>query len=430
MSPNPIEEAQLLIDTFADRNGEDESNLRDILTDLMLWAEQHGRSFGDELTQALNTWLAEGPQANDAVLPAWATTGHPFADDDAQVTLEENIAQILADAQDNAIADLSDDEYGPDRLFHEEDLMRLGRQIGRLLTVQPASQPLVSALAEALSNTTAALETMLTWFKERIPAEDARQREKLVEQSRALLTTAQSAELTVEEWFQAGELASDLERVGVTTSEILEGMGALLDRANTCEIPGDVLFRASDGKLYTVHVEAEIVEVAPDDDWALETIAAAREAGQEVTGEIADADDQPPAWVDRHSVNCADCGELVDERDGLMNPDDEGEVCSRCLDKRDAAARSQIIAAARAQYAREGSIEIDEDAVFSRGEEAGMYVAAWVWVPWPAAEQSDENDDLFCTCDCLTATHVEGQFQDRGEICDECGKPLPLTLQS
>lgn len=127
--PNPLEEAQLLIDTFAQRNGADESNLCDILVNLMLWAEQHGRKFGDELTRALNTWLTESPRANDAVLQAWVTQGHPFADDDEQVGLEEAIAEMLVDAQDNALAELSDEEYGPDRLFHEEDLMCLGQRI-------------------------------------------------------------------------------------------------------------------------------------------------------------------------------------------------------------------------------------------------------------------------------------------------------------
>jgi hypothetical protein len=199
------------------------------------------------------------------------------------------------------------------------------------------------------------------------------------------------AELIVEEWFLTGELSSDLERIGVTSSEILTGMGALLDRANTCEIPGDVLFRATNGKLYTIHVEAEIVEVASDDEWALETIAAVRVAEQEAVGDL--TAEQLPTWLDRHSVDCADCGKLADERDCLPNSAGEGEVCVECLDKRDEADRTQIIAAARAQYAHEGSIEIDQGAAFSRGEENGLYVAAWVWLPWPISEQSVDSVD-------------------------------------
>ena len=46
----------------------------------------------------------------------------------------------------------------------------------------------------------------------------------------------------------------------------------------------------------------------------------------------------------------------------------------------DEANRAQIIAAARAQYEHEGSVEIDDHAAFSRGADDGLYVAAWVWV--------------------------------------------------
>jgi hypothetical protein len=35
---------------------------------------------------------------------------------------------------------------------------------------------------------------------------------------------------------------------------------------------------------------------------------------------------------------------------------------------------------ARDKYQSEGKIEIDEDAEVSRGEDAGAYVQAWVWV--------------------------------------------------
>jgi len=41
-------------------------------------------------------------------------------------------------------------------------------------------------------------------------------------------------------------------------------------------------------------------------------------------------------WIDRHSVNCYKCGDLVDERDCVPNikehggNDDGGEICLRC----------------------------------------------------------------------------------------------------
>lgn len=41
--------------------------------------------------------------------------------------------------------------------------------------------------------------------------------------------------------------------------------------------------------------------------------------------------------------------------------------------------RAEIINQARAHYAEEGSIEIDDDAILSRSEE-GDYVQAWVWI--------------------------------------------------
>ncbi len=45
----------------------------------------------------------------------------------------------------------------------------------------------------------------------------------------------------------------------------------------------------------------------------------------------------------------------------------------------DAEDRAEIIDEARASYAEEGSVEIDDDAILSRSEE-GAYVQAWVWV--------------------------------------------------
>jgi hypothetical protein len=43
-------------------------------------------------------------------------------------------------------------------------------------------------------------------------------------------------------------------------------------------------------------------------------------------------------------------------------------------------------AAAKAEYHAEGEVEVDDRAVVSRGEEAGAYVQAWVWVSFIDAE--------------------------------------------
>ena len=51
----------------------------------------------------------------------------------------------------------------------------------------------------------------------------------------------------------------------------------------------------------------------------------------------------------------------------------------------------EFIEAARAQYEDEGTIEIDDNAVVSRGSDNGAYVQAWVWVE--DDHPSDEDDD-------------------------------------
>ena len=53
---------------------------------------------------------------------------------------------------------------------------------------------------------------------------------------------------------------------------------------------------------------------------------------------------------------------------------------------------SAFIQAAREQYQEEGSIEIDENAVVSRGDEDGHYVQAWVWVS--ARQPTQEEIDV------------------------------------
>lgn len=53
--------------------------------------------------------------------------------------------------------------------------------------------------------------------------------------------------------------------------------------------------------------------------------------------------------------------------------------------------RSQdYILRAKEIYARDGEIEIDDDAAVSLGADAGAYVQGWLWVP---DEEIDEDDD-------------------------------------
>jgi hypothetical protein len=35
-------------------------------------------------------------------------------------------------------------------------------------------------------------------------------------------------------------------------------------------------------------------------------------------------------WIDRHSVGCFICANLVDERDCVPGPDGEGSICPDC----------------------------------------------------------------------------------------------------
>ena len=44
------------------------------------------------------------------------------------------------------------------------------------------------------------------------------------------------------------------------------------------------------------------------------------------------------------------------------------------------------------QYHRDGSVEIDDNAVVSNGDDDGAYVAAWVWV-YDSNHESEEDKD-------------------------------------
>lgn len=52
------------------------------------------------------------------------------------------------------------------------------------------------------------------------------------------------------------------------------------------------------------------------------------------------------------------------------------------------------VSTARAQYNRDGEVEIDDNAVVSRGDDGGAYVAAWVWVDAQDAGVEPE----YCEC--------------------------------
>lgn len=53
----------------------------------------------------------------------------------------------------------------------------------------------------------------------------------------------------------------------------------------------------------------------------------------------------------------------------------------------------EYIEAAR-EHQREGTLEIDDGAVVSRGSDPGAYVQAWVWVEDPAGDASEDyNED-------------------------------------
>ena len=58
--------------------------------------------------------------------------------------------------------------------------------------------------------------------------------------------------------------------------------------------------------------------------------------GTAVSDEELAGDEEVPRWVDAHSVNCAKCGELVDERECVPGPDGVGDICPKCQGKQGA----------------------------------------------------------------------------------------------
>lgn len=51
------------------------------------------------------------------------------------------------------------------------------------------------------------------------------------------------------------------------------------------------------------------------------------------------------------------------------------------------------VALAQEECARDGQVEIDDNAIVSGSADAGDYVMAWVWVADPDADLEDEEDD-------------------------------------
>lgn len=66
------------------------------------------------------------------------------------------------------------------------------------------------------------------------------------------------------------------------------------------------------------------------------------------------------------------------------------------------------------QYHRDGSVEIDFEAVVSNGEDDGAYVAAWVWVYDGDLESEHMSSENGCHEDCpACAEEVEAELKRR-----------------
>lgn len=67
-------------------------------------------------------------------------------------------------------------------------------------------------------------------------------------------------ELEVKRWLRTGELDEN----HTLQDDILDDCGRLLDKAYSHEILGEVMFEATDGKIYVINVEAMISEANPE----------------------------------------------------------------------------------------------------------------------------------------------------------------------
>ena len=64
--------------------------------------------------------------------------------------------------------------------------------------------------------------------------------------------------------------------------------------------------------------------------------------------------------------------------------------------------------AAKAQYEEEGEIEVDDNAIVSKGDDDGAYVASWLWV-------SKQEAGICTRCD-----HVNVNGEGSDELCGNC----------
>lgn len=75
----------------------------------------------------------------------------------------------------------------------------------------------------------------------------------------------------------------------------------------------------------------------------------------------------------------------------------------------------QFREAAKKLHHKEGTLEIDDEAEVSRGDDDGAYVQAWVWV---ASSDTEPNFDGYHDCPCCGETHLDPDE----ELCDDCLK--------
>ena len=90
--------------------------------------------------------------------------------------------------------------------------------------------------------------------------------------------------IRVKEWIRRGELGEHM-----TQAAIIENCGDLLDDAEASEIIGEVLFKATNGKYYTVTVEAVLGEASKS---FVQDILDEEEAEQNIVNEAHDALDE------------------------------------------------------------------------------------------------------------------------------------------
>ena len=75
-------------------------------------------------------------------------------------------------------------------------------------------------------------------------------------------------------------------------------------------------------------------------DHSLNSSTYHKKDGTNVRAILKREDEKETDWIDKHSVNCYFCGELVDERDCMpadsYNDNDGGDICPKCQRNKDA----------------------------------------------------------------------------------------------